>query len=165
MYKLERHLAALLTHIDISVMDQQVQGRKNLLNCPHRWWWVFVSTQIHNHPCHISQEADRDIRFDKGEQRMHYTQGNYIVSKLGAISNYITCNSTLSPPVTKPTNETTELRKNAEQNTRSPHKMNTCKNLFSIYHTILQKKVNSQLNNISTQISWDVLRCQWETDS
>jgi len=106
MYKLERHLAALLTHVDISVMDQQVQGWKNLLNCPHRWWWVFVSTQIHNHPCHISQEADWDIRFDKGEQRMHYTQGNYIVSKLGAISNYITCNSTSSPPVTKPMNET-----------------------------------------------------------
>lgn len=111
MYKLDRHLAALLTHIDISVMDQQVQGWKNLLNCPHRWWWVFVSTQIHNHPCHISQEADRDIRFNKGEQRMHYTQSNYIVSKLGPISNYITCNSTSSPPVTKPTNETKELRK------------------------------------------------------
>jgi hypothetical protein len=92
-------LAALLTHIDISVMDQQVQCWKNLLNRPHGWWWVLVSTQIHDHPCHISQEADRDIRFDKREQRMHYTQSNYIVSKMGAISNYITCNSISSSPV------------------------------------------------------------------
>lgn len=155
MYKSERHLAALLTHIDVSVMDQQVQGWKNLLNCPHRWWWVFVSTQIHNHPCHISQEADRDIRFDKEEQRMHYTQGNHIVSKLGAISNYITCNSTSSPPVTKPMNETTELRKFVGCNKIQGHHIRgILVRSYSQYniHYSKKKKVYSQLNKISIQI-------------
>jgi hypothetical protein len=41
---------------------------------------------------------------------MHYTQSNYIVSKLGTITNYVTCNSTLLSSVTMPLSQTLELR-------------------------------------------------------
>jgi hypothetical protein len=73
-------------------MDQQVQGWQDVPNGLYGWWWVFVSTQIHYHPCYISQEADWDVRLDKSEQRMDYTQTNYVVPKLGTIPNYVSCN-------------------------------------------------------------------------
>jgi hypothetical protein len=78
------------------MMDQQVQGWQDLPNGLYWWWRVFVSTQVYYHPCYIPQEADWNLRLDKGEQRMYYTQTNHIVPKLGAISNYVSCKITTS---------------------------------------------------------------------
>lgn len=87
------------THIDVGVMDQQVQSWQDLPNGLYRRWWVFVSTQIHYHPRYIPQEADGDLRLDKCEQRTDHTQTNYIVPKLGAIPNYVSCKITSSVTV------------------------------------------------------------------
>jgi hypothetical protein len=75
-------------------MDQHVQSWQDVPNGLLWWRWVLISTKVHNHPSYIPQEAHRDLGLDKGEQRMNYTQANYIVTKLWAISNYVPCNIT-----------------------------------------------------------------------
>ena len=49
------------------MMDKHIQCRQNFTNSLNRRRWVFVPAQIHDHPCHISQECNWDVRTYKGE--------------------------------------------------------------------------------------------------
>lgn len=74
-------------------MDEHVQGRQNFPDRAHGRWRVLVSAQVDDHPCHVSQEGDRDVGADELEEGLDHAQFDDIISQMRAIADYVTWKS------------------------------------------------------------------------
>lgn len=54
-------------NVYILIVNEVTEGWKDLIDGLNWWWWILVAAQIHNHPGDITEEANRDVRFDEGE--------------------------------------------------------------------------------------------------
>lgn len=73
--------------VDVRIVNEMTERWKDLIDGLNRRRWILVATQIDNHPGDVTEEADRDIRFHEGEQRLNDAHLYDIISKLRSISN------------------------------------------------------------------------------
>lgn len=74
-------------NIHIRVVNEVTKCWKDLIDGLNGWRRVLVATQVDNDPSDVAEEADRDIRLDKREQRRNDTHFDDIISQLRTISD------------------------------------------------------------------------------
>lgn len=57
-----------------------------LLDCLHGWWRILVTAKVDHDPSDIAEEGYGDGGTDEGEQGLHHTQADHIISALRAIT-------------------------------------------------------------------------------
>ena len=76
----EWNLLMKKSYIHVRMMDKHVKCGQDFTNSLHRGRWVFVPTQVDHYPRHIPEKSDWDVWTDKGQQGLHHTQLNDIIS-------------------------------------------------------------------------------------
>lgn len=71
--------------------DEHVEGRKYLTDGLYVRWWVLVTAQVYDDPCHITQEGYRYVRLDEGQERLYDAEIDDVVPQSWPIAYDVTC--------------------------------------------------------------------------
>lgn len=79
------------SYVDVSVLNEICQCRQELFYGFFGWWWLFASTQIHNHPRDVAQKRHGYFRSDEQQKRFDHTESNHQISTIRSVAYFIFC--------------------------------------------------------------------------
>merc|ERR1719457_113049 len=70
-------------NVNVGVVYKLAEGRQQLLDGLNWRGRVLVAAQVHDHPCHVPEEANGNFGVDEAEEGLNNVQGNHVIAKLG----------------------------------------------------------------------------------
>lgn len=78
-----------MAYIDVQVIDENIEGRQDFLDCLNGRRWVFVSAEIDDDPRDVAQKREGYVGFDERQQRRHDAQLYHVVSQCRPVADNV----------------------------------------------------------------------------